>query len=386
MIRMLVITTLFPNSVQPRHGIFVSTRLRQLVDSGEVTAEVIAPVPWFPLKHDRFGVYGKYARVPNVEQLDDITVHHPRYLVVPKIGMLLTPFTLAFAIWRAIRKLRCEAEQFDLIDAHYFYPDGVSAAIVSKITGIPCFITARGSDINVIGSMRLPGRMIRWASRQAKACIAVCQALKNRMVELGISKDSITVLRNGVDTRLFRVNPDAVSLHDDRPRSILSVGNLIKLKGHDLVIEALVQLPDVRLTIVGDGPERSHLHELAVTMGVSDRVQFVGNISQSELVIIYQSADALVLASSSEGMANVILESIACGTPVVATDVGGAKEVLVQDDFGRLLTDRSPSAIAEGVRSVMKLPLDSHANQLFVELFSWDKTTKGLLKLFEQRA
>ncbi|HEX9173229.1 MAG TPA: glycosyltransferase family 4 protein, partial [Telluria sp.] len=145
--KILTFSTLFPNSEKPGHGIFVETRLRHLVASGQVEARVVAPVPWFPSAHPRFGQYARQARVPRAELRHGIAVSHPRYPVLPKIGMNVAPLLLAQAVKPAIARLLDEGFDFDLIDAHYFYPDGVAAAMLARHFNKPLVITARGSDI-----------------------------------------------------------------------------------------------------------------------------------------------------------------------------------------------------------------------------------------------
>ena len=164
--RVAVFTTLYPNAVTPSHGIFVENRLRHLVASGAVTARVVAPVPYFPSASAIFGDYARNARVSRHEVRAGIPIAHPRYLVIPKIGMLLTPITLFLAALPVLRRLQREAD-FDLIDAHYFYPDGIAAAMLGRVLKKPVTITARGTDINYIPRYSLPRRMILWAARQA---------------------------------------------------------------------------------------------------------------------------------------------------------------------------------------------------------------------------
>ncbi|MGZ5781568.1 MAG: glycosyltransferase family 4 protein, partial [Burkholderiaceae bacterium] len=322
--KLLTFSTLFPNEVRPQHGIFVETSLRHLVATGHVNAKVIAPVPWFPFKHHKFGRYSTYARVPYVEDRSGIAVLHPRYPLPPKIGMSIAPLVLANAAKLTIGRLLDEGFDFDVIDAHYFYPDGAAAILLGRYFDKPVVITALGSDINILPRYRLPRRWIKWAAEKASGIIAVSDALKHELIKLSVNEDHIKMLRNGVDLELFhpcdRENYRAE--YGLRQFTLLSVGNLIPLKGHDLVIKAMTGLPDARLLIAGEGPERRNLEKLTQQLGVQDRVTFLGSIPQAILRNYYVSADVLVLASSHEGWANVLLESMACGTPVIATSVG----------------------------------------------------------------
>ena len=383
--KILTFSTLYPHPARPSHGIFVETRLRHLLASGEVESKVVAPVPWFPSRNPRFGEYAIHAGAPREETRNGIDVLHPRYPLLPKIGMTLAPFLLAGAVRPVIdRILRTYA--FDLIDAHYFYPDGVAAALLGRRLGKPVVITARGTDVNLIPRYRLPRTMIRWAARRAAGMITVARALKDDLIRIGVPGERIEVLRNGVDLQLFRpVEREATRRKLGMSRTtLLSVGHLIPRKGHELVIGALPRLPDMELVVIGDGPERGALDALARECGVGDRVRFVGALPQEELRSYYGAGDALVLASSREGWANVLLESMACGTPVVATTAGGSPEVVAAPEAGGLITERSPKAVAEGVRRLFAAYPDRGATRRYAEKFGWEETTRGQLRLFER--
>ncbi|MDH5537210.1 MAG: glycosyltransferase, partial [Betaproteobacteria bacterium] len=170
--RILTFSTLYPNAARPSHGIFVETRLRHLVAGGWVDSRVVAPVPWFPSRNPRFGAYAVHASAPREEQRHGIQVLHPRYPVLPKIGMTLAPFLLAQSVKPVIERVLAQYP-FDLIDAHYFYPDGVAAILLGRHFGKPVVITARGTDVNLIPRYRLPRAMIRWAARHAAGMITV---------------------------------------------------------------------------------------------------------------------------------------------------------------------------------------------------------------------
>jgi teichuronic acid biosynthesis glycosyltransferase TuaC len=380
---LLVITTLYPNPVQQRHGIFVETRLRHLISDGSVTATVIAPVPWFPFNSSAFPEYSNYRKIPRTETRNAVEVHHPRYLVIPRIGMLLTPFFMALSLFFSVRKLRKNGGRFDVVDAHYYYPDGVAVALISRYLGKPFLVTARGTDINLIPQYAMPRRLILWAAKKAAASITVCQALKDAMVELGAAPEKIHVMRNGVDLQLFR------PLNRDRCRkkyalsrtTLLSVGHLIERKGHNLVIDALRYLPDIDLLIAGDGEEEANLRAQVARLNLGDRVTFLGAVGQQELAEVYSAVDAMVLASSREGWANVLLESMACGTPVVATSIWGTPEVVTDPVAGVLVEQRSGQSLADGVSQLLaNYPL-REATRAYAETFSWDDTITGIKQL-----
>ena len=382
-LRILTFTTLYPGATQPSHGIFVETRLRHLLETGRVQARVVAPTPWFPFSGARFGRYAAMARMPARELRSRIEVLHPRYLIIPKIGMSVAPSLLFAACLPVLRRMQAE---FDLIDAHYFFPDGVAAVRLGQALGKPVVVTARGTDINLIPRHPLARRMIRNAARHAAGIIAVSQALKDAIVELGIPSERTTVLRNGVDLELFRPGDRAAARKALQVQGpvLLSVGHLIERKGHDLIIAALSRLPTCTLLIAGEGPENSALKAQAAKLGVGDRVRFLGVVPHNDLRRIYMAADALVLASSREGWPNVLLESMACGTPVIASAIWGNPEVVSRPEAGLLLPARTPDAIADAVDQLLRDPPGHDATRAYAEQFSWDETSWGQVRLFER--
>lgn len=383
--KILTLTTLFPDSSRPSHAVFVENRLRHVVATGEVESRVIAPVPWFPFNSPRFGDYAKFARVPRAERRHGLEVTHPRYVLLPKVGMTLAPLAMYAAMLPAARKLIRSGFDFDMIDAHYFYPDGVAAALVAKALGKPFTVTARGTDINLIPRHALPRRMIRWVGARSDANIAVCQALKDEIVALGIPEAKTHVLRNGVDLALFKPS-NREKTRAERGiagPTLLSVGLLIQRKGHDLIIEAMRLLPEHTLLIAGAGPERQALEQAAARHGVSARVHFLGLVGHDALPALYGAADALVLASDREGWPNVLLESMACGTPVVATNIWGNPEVVRKPAAGQLIPERTPAAIAAGVKALFSAMPAREATRAYAEDFDWGPTTQGQLRLFD---
>jgi teichuronic acid biosynthesis glycosyltransferase TuaC len=384
--KILTFSTLFPNAEKPGHGIFVETRLRHLAASGQVEARVVAPVPWFPLKHPRFGTYSAYARAPGSELRAGIPVLHPRYPVLPRIGMNVAPRLLANAVRPVLARMIDEGFDFDLIDAHYFYPDGVAAAMLGQYFNKPVVITARGSDITLFPSYPKPREQIAWAAGRAAAIITVCDALRDEVLRMGVDGGKVVSLRNGVDLQLFRpVERDAV-----RERlglssfTLLAVGHLVPVKAQALAVQALAQLPGVELLLAGNGPDRAMLEQLAHDQGVAARVRFLGPLPQAALRDYYGAADALVLPSEREGWANVLLESMACGTPVIASRVWGTPEVVAAPEAGLLMAERSAAGVADAVNALRAAYPDRAATRRYAERFSWDDTTAGQLALFRR--
>jgi glycosyltransferase involved in cell wall biosynthesis len=385
MIKLLTFTTLYPNAQRRSHGVFVENRIRHLVASGQATTKVIAPVPYVPalsILPERYRILGG---VPTREERYGIDVYHPRYFLLPKVSMLAAPFSLYVAVRRQMSRLLTDGYAFDAIDAHYFYPDGIAAMLLGRHFGKPVTITARGSDVTKLGQYHWPRKMIRWAATEAAGIIAVCESLKTELVELGVRPDKIRVLRNGVDLTMFRPTDREAARKRLRLEGsiLLSVGHLIPRKGHDLAIKALQYLPDKQLVIVGTGPEFASLKNLADHIGVANRVRFLGEVAHDKLAELYSAADLGLLMSTQEGWANVLLESLACGTPMVATDAGGTPEVLASPVAGEIVRERNAVVVARAVDAVLARGIERAAVRRYAEGFSWDATTRGQLDLFD---
>jgi len=383
--RTLVVSGLYPSRARPTFGVFVENRLRQLAASGTVVPWVLAPLPWCPPGADRHPAWRPLARTPALDRRHGIRVDYPRYLHLPRLGVPIQPWAIYRALAPRLARALRDGARIDLIDAHYVYPDGLAAALLARRFDLPLVLTARGSDLNQIAREPVPRRWIRWAIGRAQGLVAVCSALARVFEELGADPGRVRVLRNGVDLKLFR------PLDRTRLRAalglagpvLLTVGQLVERKGVHLVIDALARLPGHTLLVAGDGPERAALAERARRLRLEARVRFLGEIPHERLADLYSAADCLVLASSREGWANVLLEAMACGTPVVATAVWGTPEVVAAPEAGRLVAERSAPALAAAIRDLLAAPPLRAATRAYAERFGWEPTTAGQIALFE---
>ena len=390
--RLLVFTTLFPRAGAPHHGVFVLERLRHWIARHRGEAVVVAPVPWIPRALAR-GRYAQFRDVASEERVEAggavLRVLHPRYALPPGAGMSVAPLTMAWAGWSCVRALLAAGERFDLVDAHYLYPDAVAAAFVARRSGLPLVATARGSDVTLLPRHALPRRWLRWMLRRTAAAIVVADALRADVAALAPARLPIRTLANGVDLERFRplARSEAraqLGWRDDRP-IVLSVGHLIERKGHHHLVEALPKLPpDVEVKIVGEGELRPALQAQTARLGVGARVELCGRMAHERLHVAYSAADALALLSSREGWANVLLESLACGTPVLATRVSGTPEVLRDPAVGRLVDSTAPAAVAAALAELLSAPPDRGRAREYAEGHSWTRTVDGMQELFEQ--
>ena len=374
--KILVLSTLYPNDVQRRHGIFIEHRVSHLAAAAGDEVRVVAPVPWFPLTNARFGTYAEHARVPATAERRALPITHPRYPTIPKVGMTPAPWLMAAALAPHVAAIRRRFD-FDVIDSYYLYPDGVAASLLGRWFDRPVVGSALGTDVSLIPDWRLPRAMILRAIERMAAVTTVCGALRDGLIDLGADPTKLTVVEHGVDLELFRSPADRGALRRElglTGRVLLSVGHLIDRKGHDFAIRAVAQLPGVTLLIAGDGPRDAALRALAVEQGVADRVRFLGHVDQHQLPALYGAADATLSCSDREGIANVLLESLACGTPLVATPVWGSPEVVRVPEAGLLVAERSDAAIAEGARRLLAHLPDRAATRRYGERYDWAET------------
>lgn len=373
MLRVLTLATLFPNGHRPNFGVFVERQTRALAARDGVELEVVAPVglPAWPLRlHPR---YAPLAALPLREDWGGLAVHRPRYPIWPLIGAAGAARRLAAALLPVLAEIRTRFP-FDVIDAEFFWPDGPAAVRLASALGVPVSIKARGSDIHYWGARAGIGDQIIAAGRAAGGLLAVSAALKADMAALGLPEERIRVHRTGIDLAAFHPADRAAgrNLLGVEGPLLVSVGALIPRKGHEMALAALARLPKATLLIAGDGPDRARLERLAHSLGVERRVRFLGSQPHAALPALFAAADVTMLPTASEGLANVWVESLACGTPVVTSNVGGAAEVIDRPAAGRLVA-REPEAIAAAVREILADPPAPADVRAAAESFSWDK-------------
>jgi teichuronic acid biosynthesis glycosyltransferase TuaC len=362
----LIFTSLWPNSEQPNLGIFVKNRIAALAQIEGINVRVVAPVPYFPSVFQSSIIPARWrrmARIADREMIAGIETFHPRHLVTPKIGMTFYSRWMAHGSESLLRRLHAE-QPISLIDAHYVYPDGHAAALLGERLNIPVVITARGTDINLFSRMPLIRPMIRQALKRADGVIAVSGALKQRMVDLGIEAEKIAIIRNGVDCSIFYPRDRAEARRRlglaSESRIIITVGALVPLKGIDRLIGTMKLLSNerVKLYVIGEGPERAKLEAQVAKQGLSGRVFLVGSRPQEELAEWYSAADLFCLASSREGCPNVVIEAMACGTPIVAADVGGVRELIVRTASGRVISAVTAESLAREIKVALEIDCD----------------------------
>ncbi|MFL6861886.1 MAG: glycosyltransferase [Allosphingosinicella sp.] len=366
MLRVLTLSTLFPSALEPTLGPFVARQTLGLAARDDVALEIVSPVglPPFPLSlHPH---YSPRRTLPREETWQGLIVHRPRFSPLPAARQ-------PEAIAAAVRPI-AQAFAPDVIDAEFFWPDGPAAMRLAGALGIPFSVKARGSDVNHWARRPGIGAQILAAACAAGGLLAVSEALKGEMVALGMPAEKIRVHHTGVDRALFRPG--------DRPALkaelgvegplVVTAGALIPRKRPELVLDVARLVPEATFLFVGDGPERARLERAA-----GANVRFAGRRPHEALPHYLAAADIMLLPSASEGLANVWVEALACGTPIVVADAGGAREVVTSAAAGRIAAPQA-AALAEAVRDLLAAPPAPEEARRAAQAFSWERNAAEL--------
>lgn len=370
--RVLTLSTLYPDAARPRFGTFVAAQTRALAACADTAVAVVAPVgipPWPLRRHPR---YAALAALPTEEVRDGLAVARPRFTVWPGSAGGGNAAALLRAATPVVDRLR-ERFAFDVIHASFFYPDGPAAIALGERYGVPVSIKARGADVHHWGHVAATRAQVLSAARAADGLLAVSAALRDDLVALGMPGDRIAIHRTGIDAMRFAPADDRAGVRRmlgiDGP-FVLSIGALIPRKGHAMVVDAIARLPGVTLGIAGEGPERGALLRRIARARLSPRVRLLGGVGHEDLPRWLAAADVMALASQSEGLANAWVEALACGTPIVITDAGGARELLTDPLAGRIVP-RDPGAIAAAIGELLAAPPPRMAVRQVVADYSW---------------
>lgn len=385
----LALSTLYPNPVNPRFGTFVARSLEALAKRGDWRVTLVNPIGLPPLA---LGRYRPLADLPEMSKEGGITVHRPRFTLIPRIGARRNAGAIARACLPLVRRIHA-ATPIDMLDAQFFFPDGPAAAAIARAMGLPLSIKARGSDISFWGEQDFARKQMLDAAQTATGMLAVSRDLAGQMAAMGMDAGRITVHYTGLDRDRFRpfghtqlrsqLSRELGFEMPDNAPLLACVGALIERKGQGIAIEALRDIPGARLVLIGKGEDEARLRALAVSEGVAERVHFAGSIDHDLMPLILSASDVMVLPTVSEGLANAWVEALACGTPVVTSDVGGARELISCDTAGRLVA-RNPSAVAAGINAVLTNPPEREAVAALTEAFSWEANAAALAAHYER--
>ncbi len=386
-----VFTMLFPHPGQPSAGLFIRERMFRV--AARIPIVVIAPVPWFPLQRLIRWWRPHFRPVaPRRERQNDILVEHPRYLSFPGICKGLDGLFLALGAFPTCWRIR---HQIGVFDAHFAYPDGYAATLLGRWLDKPVTVTLRGTEVPHTRDPHRRRQVQRTLSR-ADRIFAVSASLKQLAVDLGRPAATISVIGNGVDIERFHpIDQPQARQRFQLPanaRVLITVGGLVERKGFHRVIERLPSLrqhyPNLHYLIVGspcaEGDFSAQLQDLVQQLDLAEFVHFLGQISPDELNIPLSAADVFVLPTRNEGWANVLLEAVACGLPVVTTDVGGNKEVINDPRLGIIVPFGDTKALETAIDCALSQSWDRTLLLDYARANTWDDRVNALEKAFRE--
>lgn len=389
--KLLVYCSLFPSKKRPNAGVFIRERMFRV--GQELPIIVVSPVPWFPFQ----GVirYWKPYFRPQPDKFEvqqGVEVYFPRFFSIPGVFKSWDGFFMALGSWSILRKHRNE---FNIIDAHFAYPDGYAATLLGKWFQVPVTITLRGTEVPLAKMLGRKVRMLK-ALSNATRTFSVADSLKQHVGALGANTNKIRVVGNGVDINKFypldkQTQREALNIPDNA-KVLISVGALVERKGFHRVIEVLPELvkqyPELIYLIVGgDSPEgniKEQLIQQVKALKVENHVRFLGALPSTELNKPLSSADVFVLSTANEGWANVFLEAMACGLPVVTTDVGGNKEVVNNDELGVIIPFGDKSMLVNALFQSLKQKWHKNSIIQYAQDNAWDTRIKILVDEFKK--
>ena len=391
--RLVVFSSLFPNSVQPNAGLFIRERMFRV---GKVLPlAVVAPVPWFPGQHLIRLFRPNYRPMPPKREVQEgVEVLHPRFFSIPGLFRAWDGFFMALSCLGTMRQLK-RGFRANIIDAHFAYPDGYAATLLGKWLDLPVTITLRGTEVRHARIVSLRKRMIVGFKRAARV-FSVSDSLRRHAMSLGIDAAKIIVVGNGVDMeKFYPVDCAAARAKFNLPmdaRILISVGGLVERKGFHRVIECLPELlkdfPNLLYLVVGgpsaEGDWSDRLRSQVAELGLQAKVRFLGVIPANELRWPLSAADLFVLSTRNEGWANVFLEAMACGLPVVTTDVGGNREVIARDDLGTIVPFDDQTALLRALRDALNKPWERERIIAYARDNAWSTRVQVLTEQFHQ--
>lgn len=390
--RLIVFSSLFPNATQPNAGLFIRERMFRV--GKQLPLVVVSPKPWFPGQGLIRLFRPHYRPLPaRTETQAGVEVIFPRFLAIP--GMLRGLDSLFMAIGSYLTLRRLKARGYNLIDAHFAYPDGHAAVRLGRWLGLPVTVTLRGTEVPQSRNPALVPKL-REVFRDADKVITVSDSLRQLAFSLGLAEARGQVVGNGVDADRFMPVPRTEARQrfglSDTARVLITVGGLVERKGFHRVIACLPALlekhPELHYLIVGgpcpEGDMTQALKDQVAQLGLTERVHFLGPIAPDDLKWPLSAADVFVLSTRNEGWANVILEAMACGLPVVASDVGGNREVVCRECLGEIVLFDDQSALINSLDRTLNRQWDKQAIRAYAEANSWDTRVSVLAKLFRQ--
>ena len=388
-LKALVLTNLFPNPQEPLRGIFVYQLVENLKNHCDLM--IVSPLPWFPKvpSLQRSGEWSKFSQIPQMATMNGLRIYYPKFPVIPKVGFVQSLF-LFLRIFHTIRSLHAE-EQFDLVNAHWIFPDGVAAAWLCRILGLPLMLTAHGCDINAYTKLPMRRLQILSAIRSAQLTVVVSRQQKELIEKLGIRPSKMSIVQNGVDLDLLNVKDQRECrrlLHlDTEKKIILFIGQHVEVKGFTYLISAVKRLAskginNFKVIAIGEGPLKKTLWAEVQESELEQHIEFVGAKKYTEIPFWLGASDLLCLPSHREGCPCVVLEALACGRPVVASKVGGIPDIINHDN-GILIEPGNSESLSDGLMKALTTNWDAGQIQQSVLHQSWKHVAQRYYELMQ---
>lgn len=381
--KILTISHLFPNSLDPGFGVFVKERLVAI--SKLASVDIVAPIPYFPL----VGKYKKFNHIAPLDNVEGVNVYHPRYLVIPKILKSMDGNLFYYSLNKFINAFP-GIDGYDILDIHWAYPDGFAALKWAKSLNKKVVVTLRGNESISFFEESRRKSIIEKMMPDFDHVISVSRDLQEKAIkEYGVSRERSSVIPNGIHSeKFYYLGQESARVKCNLTpgrRYILAISRFSHEKGVNHLVKALSILgsSDVELLLIGHGPLEAYIRRIASESGVADRVRFIGKVPHEDLNDWYNAADLFCLPSLWEGCPNVVIESLASGTPVVATSVGGVPDLIPDFAYGILSPPGDPAALAEKLKEAFRRQWDRQRISTFGRSRSWDNVASQVLNIYE---
>lgn len=356
--RILFLSQVFPDDRAPVRGTFNLALCEAL--SVEHKVRILAPRPWTETLPRWLKRQGPVSAGDLLQQTT-LQAEYPTYWYLPRVALHRTAGAILSSVQRPLANMLDEFRP-DAVLSYWAHPEGAVGLELARELNVPSACIIGGSDVLLLprSSRRRKQEIVRVLT-ESNAVITVSDGLRHACVELGANPGRVRTIYQGIDRSKFHARDRAESrrkLHI--PAGVVAylwVGRIVKLKRLDLALEAMARLHHggqrVKLYILGDGPDRARICEYAEALGITAAIDFVGPVAPAELPEWYSAADATVLCSDSEGLPNVLRESLACGTPFVATNVGSISEFALPD-MSRLVPPGDAPALAAAMQEILQ--------------------------------
>ena len=380
----LIITRWFPNLAEPVKCIFTKNIVDAQAISKKYSFVVISPVPYVPnIKIPPLRIYAKFREIPLVEKTQNYKIYRPRYTKLPY------PYLKGFEwypyFFQVLKTIKKEKIKFDLIHCHGVYPDGLVGVKIGRYFDKKVILHVHESYISTAKELNIYRNVFKHVDRivpvskfQSREIIKIDERLRKKC----------SVIYNGVKT-----DKKDISLNDylegtNRTIRLIFVGHLIFTKGLDILLKALKFLNNCKykfsLDVVGSGKKQLEYKTLSEKYGVGDKVSFIGEISNANVIKKMWYYDYLVLPSRYETFGVVIIEAMSCGLPVIATKVGAIPEIVTSEEVGILVEANNPKALAKGIVRAINKKWDREEIRKYAENFSIEKTTEKIETVYDR--